>query len=67
MGRRGYNPHDALPPNRTERAKPGPIPTLGQLRKGTCGFGPIAIAAGAEPRRRSRLTSSVGARTRRAT
>ena len=38
MTRRGYNPHDAPPPKRTERAKPGPIPTLGQLREGTCWF-----------------------------
>jgi hypothetical protein len=36
MGRRGYNPHDAPPPKRTERSKPGPVPTLGQLRKETC-------------------------------
>src|SRR5713226_8223591 len=35
MRRTGYNPHDG-PGKRTERAKPGPVPTLGQLRRETC-------------------------------
>jgi hypothetical protein len=35
MRRKGYNPHDG-PGKRRERSKPGPIPTLGQMRRQTC-------------------------------
>src|SRR5260370_37048385 len=35
MRRKGYNPHDG-PGKRTARAEPGPVPTLGQLRRETC-------------------------------
>jgi hypothetical protein len=35
MRRRGYNPHEG-PGKRTERAKPGPVPTLGSIRRNAC-------------------------------
>ena len=33
---RGHTPREGLPPLRATRSRPGPIPTLSQLRKGTC-------------------------------
>jgi hypothetical protein len=35
MRPKGYNPHDG-PGKRTSREKPGPIPTLGSIRRQTC-------------------------------
>jgi hypothetical protein len=35
MRRKGHNPHDG-PGKRTAREKPGPISTLGQIRRQTC-------------------------------